>query len=671
MSNEGLHDSETAFEPALPPELKYVEEEIVGWLLDNAPVALMIFDSSGRCRFARGNGLSLAGFAPDNLKGRTLQEIFPDEPALPNVIEQCREGETSCVSLKVGERFYDSCCAPIQHGAERWVAIVSTDVTSSVQAEEALEAEEELLRSTIEAVREAVIATDAAAKITLFNRAAEELTGWRFAEASGKQIEEVVRFRRQISEAGPPASGLALSSMEQEIEIDAGPGILLQRKDGSTVEVAAHYAPIKTKGGRVVGAVLTLRDLSEERKRDEERIRLEKLESLALMASGLSHDFNNMLTAILANLALAREQTERERILEFVGEAEHAAVQARELTNKLASFARPTPPRLEPISLLDVVDRALTLALVGREVSKALHLPADLWPVLGDESQLVQVFSNLFLNAAQSMPGGGCITVRAENIVLTEGEPKAGARLAPGRYVKVIVEDQGEGIPPENLQKVFDPYFTTKPAGTGLGLPTAFSIVRKHGGYMTLSSEVGKGTVVIVYLPAADVAASVTTQGAATAESTLPAGASVAGEAESAPTGDSERRRVLVVDDEAGVRKVVARALEDVGWEVDAAEDPVKAIERFREALEKSRPYDVVLLDLTMPGGIGGEMTLDELAKLDPSVKAIALTGRTDSNDISALVRRGFISVLQKPFDVAALRSVVEQTADSRRARKS
>lgn len=631
-----------------------VDGSLLGWILDNAPVILAVFDQSGVLRHARGKGLELAGMESAQLLGKTFAEVFPDQPGLHEAVLRCLGGETNCISLQAGTRYYDACCAPISHQGRIWVAVVATDVTESVAATEALEAEEELLRATIEAVREAVVATDSAAEITLFNRAAEALTGWKRSEARGRPIDEVVRFASPQGSDASSSSGLALSSIETATAIDAGPGLVLEKKDGTTVEVAAHYAPIRTSSGKVVGALLTMRDVTEDRRRDEELVRLEKLESLALMASGLSHDFNNMLAAIVANLGLAKEQADIEGALEFIEEAEKACQQARELTNKLASFARPVSPKSEPVSLQAVVDEALALALVGRDVDRSLHLPADLWPVLGDRAQLVQVFSNLFLNAAQAMPGGGCITVRAENLVLTEGEPRVATRLQPGRYVKVIVEDQGVGIPQEYLQKVFDPYFTTKPAGTGLGLPTAFSIVRRHGGHMSLSSEVGKGTVVIVYLPAA------------------PTGGRGTGEAEQAPSGEGRTAaaagvRVLVLDDEEAIRKAVRSALEGVDFQVDEAEDAVHAIERFREALEKDRPYDVVLIDLSLPGGLGGEDTLYELQKLDPSVRAVALSGSIGAEDDRTYLRRGFSGVVPKPFDLAKLRSAVASAAESKK----
>lgn len=650
ISEGGGSSSDDAGWQSLPD---VVDGALLGWILDNAPVILAIFDQSGVLRHAKGKGLELAGMQSAQLLGKTFAEIFPDQPGLHEVVLRCLGGETNCISLRAGSRYYDACCAPISHKGQIWVAVVATDVTESVAAAEALETEEELLRATIESVREAVVATDSDADITLFNRAAEALTGWKRSEARGRPLGEVVRFVSPSGSEASSSSGLALSSIETATSIDAGPG-LVERKDGSTVEVVAHYAPIRTSSGKVVGALLTMRDVTEERRRDEELIRLEKLESLALMASGLSHDFNNMLAAIVANLGLAKEQADVDSALEFIEEAEKACQQARELTNKLASFARPVSPKSEPVSLQAVVDEALTLALVGRDVDRSLHIPADLWPVLGDRAQLVQVFSNLFLNAAQAMPGGGCITVRAENLVLTDGEPRVATRLQPGRYVKVIVEDQGIGIPQEYLQKVFDPYFTTKPTGTGLGLPTAFSIVRRHGGYMSLSSEVGKGTVVIVYLPAA------------------PTAGRRVGETEQAPsregrTAASTGARVLVLDDEETIRKAVRSALEGVDFQVDEAEDAVHAIERFREALEKDRPYDVVLIDLSLPGGLGGEDTLYELQKLDPSVRAVALSGSIGAEDDRTYLRRGFSGVVSKPFDLAKLRSEVASAADSKK----
>lgn len=632
---------------ALAEMLGETSGSVLDWLLCNAPIILAIFDTQGVCRFVKGKALEYAGVEPSEIMGLPVGEIFSGRPDVIEHFSRCMAGERQCVQVNLGGRSFDICCEPLrdESGEVAGIAGVGTDITDRVHVAQALAAEEKLLEATIEAVGDAVIATDPSAKITLFNEGAERLTGWSKEAAIGKKIDEVVEFQPLEGPSGAfDASSLAMSSIERDTTIEAGAHLYLKRKDGSITEVSAYYAPIRTGDQQAVGAVLSMRDISEERRRDEERIRLEKLESLAVMASGLSHDFNNMLAAILANLGLAKEKATSGALLEFLEEAEIAANQARDLTNQLASFARPAPYEPKPVDLLGVITQATAFALAGKDVEHEVHISDNLWPVLGDENQLIQAFNNLLLNAEQAMPEGGCITIRAENVVVTEGEPAAGPHLGGGRFVKVIVEDQGVGIPPENLEKVFDPYFTTKPAGTGLGLSTTFSIIRRHGGHMSISSTLGEGTVVLVYLPATEAAAPVAGE----------SGGRVSGERSASKGG-----RVLVMDDEEGVRKVARLALEGAGWEVDVAEDAIHAIEKFRGALESRRPYDVVVLDSTMRTGLDGSATLSELMKLQPSVRAVAFSGHIDGSTSSEFRKKGFTEVVGKPFTIEDLRSAV------------
>lgn len=628
-----------------------VGESVLDWLVSNAPIIFGIFDTHGVCRLIRGKHLEATGLHPGDIVGKSIRDLAGAESEVADHLLRCAAGESGRFRAEIRDRFFDMCCEPLraESGEVAGVLAVGADVTERVRATEALAAEERLMKAIIEAVGDAVIATDASTKIVLFNRAAERLTGWSRESAIGKRIDEVVEFEPGEGTGGAiDASGLAISSIERDTTIDAGRQLQLKRTDGSTIEVSAHYAPIKAGGHEAARAVLSIRDRSEERRRDEERIRLEKLESLALMASGLAHDFNNMLAAILANLGLAKEKAVSGAALEFIEEAEIAANQARDLTNQLTSFARPAPHELKPVDLRDVIAHAAAFALAGKDVEHDVRIPENVWPVLGDENLLLQAFSNLLLNAEQAMPNGGCITIRAENLVVTEAEPAAGPYLGEGRFVKILVEDQGVGIPPENLEKIFDPYFTTKPSGTGLGLSTTFSIVRRHGGHMSASSTLGEGTVVLIYLPAADVPASESTElrGDPPEDSSgLQAGCKV--------------RRALVMDGEPGVRKVARLALEGAGWQVDAAEDAVDAIEQFRAAIEERRPYDVVVIDSTMRRGLDGSATLVELLKLDPTVRAVALSGRVDESTIGEFRKKGFSEVLAKPFNLDALRSAV------------
>ena len=415
---------------------------------------------------------------------------------------------------------------------------------------------------------------------------------------------------------------------------------------GELRDVEAYANPLEIEGRRLIHIIV--QDVTEKRRLEEERHRASKLESIGLLAGGIAHDFNNILAAIVGFVSAAKLRTTPDQpIYRTLEAAEMAAVRATRLTKQLLTFAKGGAPVKKVAALAPIVREAAGFALVGSNVKCAFSTPEDLWSAEVDEGQIAQVIHNLVLNAAQAMPQGGIVTVAAGNV--SPGAAELPAGVAGGEYVEITVRDHGVGIAPENLGSIFDPYFTTKNSGSGLGLATSYSIVKAHRGAITVSSRLGVGTTFTVLIPASRAT-----------PSTSPAGVSGV---------VSGRGRVLVMDDEEQVRDAYREVLTLLGYEVELARDGREAIELFADAIGRDAPFAAVILDLTVPGGLGGRDTVRELQKLDPDVKAIVASGYVDDSILANPGDAGFCGVLTKPFTIdelsRMLQGVIAATAGS------
>ncbi|RME75163.1 MAG: PAS domain S-box protein [Planctomycetota bacterium] len=394
--------------------------------------------------------------------------------------------------------------------------------------------------------------------------------------------------------------------------------------------------------------VALVRDLTERKRAERERMRLEKLRSLGVLAGGIAHDFNNMLTGILGNLSLARSRMERGlRADHLLAQAESACLRARNLTGQLLTFARGGSPQVAPTDLRQVVLETARFCLSGSPIELRTALPDALPAVRADATQLTQVVQNLVINAVQAMPEGGTLTIGAELRDLGPETARAHG-LAPGRYVQLTVADDGPGIDPEDLPRVFDPYFTTRTDGTGLGLATVDSIVRRHGGRIELISQPGEGTRFEILLPASEHPPA---EGAHAAPAPAPA---------------RRRLRVLVLEDDPGVAEVVRAILESEGHEVELTRDGHDTIDAYGDALADGQRFDAVLLDLTIVGGLDGRRTLARLREIDPEVCAIASSGYSAGGEIADHERHGFRAALPKPYRAEELLDLLAALCERR-----
>jgi len=511
-------------------------------------------------------------------------------------------------------------------------------------AEQALAHEKERLAVTLRSIGDGVIATDLEGRVLLVNNVAETLTGWTQAEARGQHLASVFRTFEPDTRRRCDNSIGALNAGTDQPRLCRS--TILVAKDLSERPIEEIAAPLSDAAGRTVGMVVAFRDITQALHMRDERAKAQRVALLGLLAGGIAHDFNNILMAVTGNLSLARASVSPGSPAAIsLTEAEQACLRARQLTWRLLTFSKGGVPVKKIISPGAALNEAARLATRGTNATCRLTIAPDLWLVSADESQLVQVFTNIIVNAQQSMPSGGTIDITAENATEPRERWQYALRAEPGPYVRVSVTDHGIGISEENVGRIFDPYFTTKQVGSGLGLATSYTMIKNHGGHFSVQSKTGEGTTVTVNLRAVPAAL---------------AGLTV--DAVSEPvrrllsSRNAHRSRILVMDDEQTIRTLAVNMLTFLGHEAEAADDGKSAIERYRRAFASGRPYDAVILDLIVPNGIGGREALERLREIDPDVTGIIVSGYAQDPVITDYREHGFKAVIAKPFTLQELR---------------
>ncbi len=491
---------------------------------------------------------------------------------------------------------------------------------------------------TLKSIGDGVISTDCEGLITLMNPVAEHLTGWTFSQAQGLPLTQVMKLINAKTRS-PIETPVERVLQEGTISGLADHTILVS-KEGTELFIADNASPIRDDHGRIKGVVIVFRDISAMRRLEEELARLQKLDSLGILAGGIAHDFNNLLTAILGNIFLARVKQGQREALNKLEEAEKAVLRAKDLTQQLLTFATGGSPVCKATSIHELITEAASFALVGAPVELRYYLEDTLWNAHADSGQIAQVLQNILINARQAMPTGGTITIRAQNVILGE---KSSLPLKAGRYIKIEITDQGVGILPEHLSRIFDPYFSTKQEGRGLGLTVCFSVIRRHQGHMLAHSKVGQGSTFTIYLPA-------TTEQAEDPQKILLA---------------PGHGHILVMDDEEAVRKVMVQMLRLLGYKVTSVSKGEEALEVYQKHLKKGKPFAAVILDLTIPHGLGGTKTLARLLEIDPTVKAIVTSGYSNDPVLANYKEYGFVGLVAKPFKIEELGRVLSKVLKS------
>ncbi|HWR97178.1 MAG TPA: ATP-binding protein, partial [Candidatus Methanoperedens sp.] len=503
--------------------------------------------------------------------------------------------------------------------------------------EERLSEEKERLTVTLRSIGDGVIVTDADGRVTLLNRVGEELTGWTSAEAVGRPFCEIFAITHEKTRE--PCENIVGRVLATGGVVSLANHTALTRRDGRRIVIEDAAAPIRDRESQIIGVVLVFRDVTEKQRMEAELLKTEKLQALGVLAGGIAHDFNNLLTGVLggislAKLGLAPADPARARL----EEADAAARRAAELTSQLLTFSRGGAPIRKAAAIGEILRESVGFILSGTSVAAEFAIAPGLWTVEVDAGQMNQVFNNLTLNAVQAMPSGGKIAFTAQNVALASGDVPT---LAAGDYVRISVRDEGAGIAPEDLARVFDPYFTTRPDGAGLGLTSVYSIVKRHDGDVTVASAPGGGTTIRVYLPATH---------------TAPLPASSQGE-EIVPG----RGPVLVMDDEEFVRSVAAEILRTLGYTPVTAEDGDRALELYRRASERGEPFRAVIMDLTIPGGVGGKEAVGRLLAIDPKARVIVSSGYSNDPVMARYPDFGFKGVILKPYSVGTFSRVLHE----------
>lgn len=518
---------------------------------------------------------------------------------------------------------------------------IAINITARKTADDVLAAEKERLAVTLRSIGDGVITTDTQGRIVLINSVAERLTGWNQQEGQGHPLPEI--FTIVNEQTRQPCENPVEKVLASGRIIELANHTALIARDGREYSIADSGAPILDREGRTIGVVLVFQDITDKKRIEEEMQKVEKLESVGVLAGGIAHDFNNILTAILGNISLALISGNlEEKIRRRLVEAEKASIRAKDLTQQLLTFSRGGAPIRETAPIADIIRDSADFVLHGSNVSCRYLLPDDLWLANVDRGQISQVIQNLIINAKHAMPDGGIIDVEAKNVKA----PIAPDRGLPGpnRYIRLTISDHGAGIPAHLIDKIFDPYFTTKQGGSGLGLAISHGIITKHDGLISVHSKEGAGTTFTIDLPAST-------------QEQQPK--------ENRNLMETTRRkaRIMIMDDEEMIRDITVSMLTMLGHEAMEAGNGREAVELYQREYAAGRPIDLVIMDLTIPGGMGGKEAAQAILALNPEAKLVVSSGYSNDPVMAHFQEYGFTAAIGKPFQLQEMIDVLNQVS--------
>jgi len=501
------------------------------------------------------------------------------------------------------------------------------DISERKKAEELLKESEERYRSLVDISPDGITLVDLERRFIMINPQTVKLHGYK----NEKEILEIDPLKL----VAPEDHEKSIKYVKRLFETGVSTSFELQllRKDGSRFPAEVNATLLKNNDGNPIAYISIVRDISLRKKLEEEAFKIEKLESIGVLAGGIAHDFNNLLTAILGNISFAKmDISSSDKIHNRLSEAEKASYRAKDLTQQLLTFSKGGMPIKKKIVISELLKSACKFALSGSNVKSKFSFASNLLEIEADEGQINQVINNIVINALQAMPKGGLLSISAKNY---KQKLESTVPLKRGDYIKIKISDQGIGIPKKHLSQIFDPYFTTKEMGHGLGLATVYSIINKHEGYITVKSELGKGTTFYIYIPASN-KIEIKRQKAKSQE-------------------NKNAGKVLVMDDEEFILEISQALLASLGYEIYCAKNGEEAIELYEKSFKNNKKFDLVIMDLTIPGGMGGKETIWELRKIDKDVKAIVSSGYANDPVMSNFQNYGFNDVITKPYRIQDL----------------
>ncbi len=518
---------------------------------------------------------------------------------------------------------------------------VHTDITEQKLSEINLATEKERLAITLRSIGDGVITTDVSGNIILLNKVAEQLTGWSQEEAVGRPLNEVFHIISELT--GELCENPVTKVISSSQTIDLAAHTVLVARDGIERRIADSGAPILDAESNIIGVVLVFRDVTEQIKIEKELLKVKKLESIGVLAGGIAHDFNNILTSILGNINLVLFDTSLDgKTIELLKAAEKASIRAKDLTQQLLTFAKGGEPVKEVSSLENVIKDSADFVLHGDKIACHYDIPEDLWLVDIDKGQMSQVIQNIVLNASHAMPEGGTIRISCENIPSCDN--LQGLALQT-RGLKICLQDNGIGMPSNVVEKIFDPYYSTKNEGSGLGLAISQSIINKHHGNISVESSPGVGTLFTIYLPASEKI-------------------KIQKQESSAENKASSRAKILIMDDDEMLLDMAKEMLVALGHEAVLAENGEKAVELYQESVNSGKLFHMVIMDLTVPGGMGGKDAVRKVLNINPDARVIVSSGYSNDPVMANYKDFGFCSTIIKPYRLQDLSDVISQVLE-------
>ncbi len=591
----------------------------------------------------------------------SLLDQYIHEHDVPAYEALLKRSETGCSFAGVRFKTGDGGFVPVYLSANRIsnenmsiFCLVGTDFVMKVQHEKIL-VEERLSRSIIDQSTDVIIVCDARGKIIRVSRVVFDLVG---RNCLNERFDDVFRIhidkcKEKLSNNPPEFESFTIDHVIKG-ETFHFCEVSVEKSGNSATPSLLSATPLLDGSEQVVGCIVNLTDISRRKQIEQQLRQIHKIEAISTLTGGIAHDYNNLLAIIMGNLSMAQEDIDPHSLMGgLLHEIEQASLKARDLTHQFLTLSQGGHPRKERGSIQSLLKEIQGQAQ-AHEASTVFSIQDDLRPVEFDSRQMHYAINNVLTNAVEAMPQGGTITIQAENKIIENQDKDSASPLKEGKYVKISIKDEGRGIPEKHLNRIFDPYFSTKEKGVqkgmGLGLATAYAIVEKHGGHIMVNSTTGVGTTVSIYLPAS--AAESDVQRAERPE---------LGPQSTIINQQSSIQRVLVMDDEEMLRTLAQKMLERLGYEVETVKDGAEAIETYKKHMGSGEPFGGVILDLTIKGGMGGAQAIKELIKIDPGVKAIVCSGYFNDPAMAHFEEHGFRGAMAKPYQIADLEHVLKK----------